>query len=1441
MIIHVYNPERILNANSSFKSVKQPTIVSNKAPLNAVKNQDPNVIRPPPSPKLLRQSVFKGFNSKVSENRDPPPQPPPDPPCVPAKKLIKSREVMDSDEGGLLPPPWASRGLPATPSLTQMACTCHCNSAEPVSLSPPSQVSSSNSSGRAAEHQQQLREASTASSHYFTPVSSFSATSNAQNDDSKEPDSLEYRPVRDSPPTRKTSLDRILSPQVSRRSPQYTSSPAQTGGLSLPLRDKSLSPVVAVPLTTSMSNASIQSAHSGYSEDSLMAGQHQQRFGNHHNCQQCIASEFAGATPAAPRWNNINYDSHSGHWIPETGLCMAVEKRPIAVQSSAVAQSTALLDFSKDSLNSSGALERNVTGPQQAAPSRQQHVAAVEEVGEEEDGTSSCTETVKLEPLAFTIDFGDVIPGKKKEAPPKRFAERLAAASSGGLGKRATPPSKAEVKKSESGAVTEPSENKMLKSLSNRLGSQLTSPLSKFNTSPEIETVETPRRSPAVTKSIKSTNPNRNSSVGRTCEVTKPNGLKKKPQELVRRSPSPTPPPSPMKSSNRTTYLNGSNRTASHATGRELKHQQSIDSDEGGYDYHHQEAMMGVTGSGRQPEAVRDSEIAAETVEEEEEDRCDDAASETGTYTIGKDSPSPDEDQSRRDIDRVFGLLPSVSISAQSETSAGVGTAGQIDPIDNSNRSTPQWIREWAAQVAQQQEAPLSHLVNIPAIPANLAKPPSHPRPPPPELPTAQRPRRRLPSVPPGASNGSSRSRSSPRPSDMSDPSDSSLETESFLRDTESVVSAMQARVDGRSSTESDAETRSSSSYRQSVHSSAVPAELENSRKLSAQLRAKIRSLDEQYPVTSTTATPLAPIRKTTYVMTANNSTNNAMNTSTTTSTTTNIIHNELHGDDAKSLHSDSSLSDFTSGETSSRSRHAHEDNKTPKNVPAVRYNRALSLRRGRLGLDVERNSSASLSGAGSSVPNKDHHRRPNDSPSRGSSPQVPAASTAPLVRKLSSISTNSQMSATSTSSARGPPPNASSNSFSRNDGGRFSLRLGSKTEKTGSATASTFKPKVNKSQSGNIPPPQPQQVMASPPQPPHVSGARKSRSNSTLSSKEAEFQNWKRRKNYDPMKAAAEGKKKEAARRAQTTTLTMSQSMIGTVTSMASSPSSQSPSPPPRTIIRSASFTCVNNTKARSSGMDAGGQQSKYNNNSRRTQHHKPVSMHNSALLYSSDDENDMLYSPPKKASPKPSPMTTRKYMGLNLMQTTSHNSPPSLPADFSDLASVMSNDVDLTSSPGSPRRKLYLEDSLLMRTSASNSSLRARTKLEALDNLVISTIYGMSAKIRSNAESLMRKLRPQYVDDLERLGLIDDALNRLSDCASESPIHSVTAGRSSSRELSGTLKVMKRVEQVFQALDQVLFEDVLDGGGEEGAILNDGTTTEGEDWNGYTSGDFY
>ena len=164
-----------------------------------------------------------------------------------------------------------------------------------------------------------------------------------------------------------------------------------------------------------------------------------------------------------------------------------------------------------------------------------------------------------------------------------------------------------------------------------------------------------------------------------------------------------------------------------------------------------------------------DALVSGEFTSAEEQDD----ASETGTYTIGKDSPSPDEDQSRRDIDRVFGLIPDSEVSKMRSLSG----------METESHSTPNWIREWAAQVAQQQEAP------SPALSApQSSKPPSAPR----TLEAhSQRPRRRLPSVPPNAAGGS-RSRSSPRPNDVSDPSDSSLETESFLRDTESVVSAMQ-------------------------------------------------------------------------------------------------------------------------------------------------------------------------------------------------------------------------------------------------------------------------------------------------------------------------------------------------------------------------------------------------------------------------------------------------------------------------------------------------------------------------------------------------------------------------------------------------------------------------------------------------------------------------
>lgn len=78
-----------------------------------------------------------------------------------------------------------------------------------------------------------------------------------------------------------------------------------------------------------------------------------------------------------------------------------MEQRPPAVNSSS-------LDFSKDSLNTSSAVQE----PEE----------------EEEEDSESCSSSVKLEPLAFTIDFGDVTPVHKKKETPKRLAERLTSA-----------------------------------------------------------------------------------------------------------------------------------------------------------------------------------------------------------------------------------------------------------------------------------------------------------------------------------------------------------------------------------------------------------------------------------------------------------------------------------------------------------------------------------------------------------------------------------------------------------------------------------------------------------------------------------------------------------------------------------------------------------------------------------------------------------------------------------------------------------------------------------------------------------------------------------------------------------------------------------------------------------------------------------------------------
>ena len=104
--------------------------------------------------------------------------------------------------------------------------------------------------------------------------------------------------------------------------------------------------------------------------------------------------------------------------------------------------------------------------------------------------------------------------------------------------------------------------------------------------------------------------------------------------------------------------------------------------------------------------------------------------------------------------------------------------------------------------------------------------------------------------------------------------------------------------------------------------------------------------------------------------------------------------------------------------------------------APAVRYNRALSLRRGRLGLDVDTLPAST---------NKDQRRNANGSPSRGVSPQVTSG------RKHSMSSSTTPMTSSQAKTTSSLP--SGNSSFSRSDGGRFSLRIGAKASSSASAT----------------------------------------------------------------------------------------------------------------------------------------------------------------------------------------------------------------------------------------------------------------------------------------------------------------------------------------------------------------------------------------------------
>ncbi|ODM99516.1 hypothetical protein Ocin01_07160 [Orchesella cincta] len=235
-------------------------------------------------------------------------------------------------------------------------------------------------------------------------------------------------------------------------------------------------------------------------------------------------------------------------------------------------------------------------------------------------------------------------------------------------------------------------------------------------------------------------------------------------------------------------------------------------------------------------------------------------------------------------------------------------------------------------------------------------------------------------------------------------------------------------------------------------------------------------------------------------------------------------------------------------------------------------------------------------------------------------------------------------------------------------------------------------------------------------------------RSNSTLTAKEVEMANWKRRKNYDPMKAAAEGKNK-------TKKSTGSGGESGVEEEMRVVPLPLPPIASPKVNRREAMMT-------------------------------KSLSFHQESFSPKcvSEDE-DMIYI-------------------VDEMDSSHSNSPNHL---------------------GGMTRS-YHED-VMYYGMPHSTPIRPKNKLEALDNLVIATIHSLSNKVRTSSRHLLEKLQVQHAND-ENGALIEEMVSQLKEL--EVPSNNASSpNKSPSRELSGTLKNLKKLEQVILVLDKVLCDD--------------------------------
>ncbi|CAG0915385.1 unnamed protein product [Notodromas monacha] len=409
---------------------------------------------------------------------------------------------------------------------------------------------------------------------------------------------------------------------------------------------------------------------------------------------------------------------------------------------------------------------------------------------------------------------------------------------------------------------------------------------------------------------------------------------------------------------------------------------------------------------------------------------------------------------------------------------------------------------------------------------------------------------------------------------------------------------------------------------------------------------------------------------------------------------------------------------------------------------PSIRKNRAFSsLRRGRL----------------DSEPEPPLRTTPPVQPARSKTAALrstPTGKTA-LKQSLSSVGSSSKIS-------------ADSDAFARNDGGRHSLKL----SRGSPAPQAATKPKRA---------PVPGSVAKKPPLQNPVN-----RSANLIAgvNRDEEYANWQRRKGYNPRKAAAEGKINKnvparVTRESPKNAMTQSahEAVKPFVAAEAVPPKEHEQLP--YAVLKSASFHG-------SEGIA----------DSQRRRRGKPVTQ---APTLATDDVLE-LSSPDSQSSPQRRPDEDRYSAPRHRFEPDASH-PVSLPEPVSGGWSGHQVAMVVPVQLGSPRA-----------VQSPKSPFRSATqpgKLETLDSLVLSSVFSLSSRLNDRAKKVLEKLKCQVSDETDVAGKLEDLILVMDSAEASSPVGNASKPRSSSKDLSGTLKNLRRLEQVMTLVDEVLSMD--------------------------------